>query len=80
MAAAAGSIISGVLQGTGGAGAQSAPQIANAIQGAQSSSVAPDVKRPEITTSEVTNAPQTNWQDLANQAQMMSGNGSQNIG
>lgn len=78
MAAAAGSIISGVLQGTGGAGSEVGSAVVNKMSG--DNKVAPETKTPEITTSEVTNAPQTNWQDLANQAQMMSGNGSQNIG
>lgn len=78
MAAAAGSIISGVLQGTGGAGSDVGSAVANKMGG--DNKVAPETKTPEITTQEVQNAPQTNWQDLANKAQMMSGNANQNIG
>ena len=66
MASAVGSIIGGVLQGTGGAGSEFAPVVKQGVDNAMISQRpdTPDVKNAEVTPVEQSN----NWQTLAEQA------------
>lgn len=70
MASAVGSIIGGVLQGTGGAGSEFSPVIKQGVDNAMISQRpdTPDVKSAEVKPVEQNN----NWQVLADQANMLS--------
>ena len=73
MASMAGSIISGVLQGTGGAGSEFAPAVKDKVD----TLVSPKPETPEVKNADVkeaakqTTAPQTNWSELATRANQM---------
>lgn len=74
MAAMAGSIISGVLQGTGGAGSEFAPIVKDKVDNVVSQRAeTPDIKNADVkqAATEVPEQKETNWQDLAARANQM---------
>ena len=74
MSAAAGAIISGVLQGTGGAGSEFAPAVQKGMD--NNSAISAPPKQPEINKAEVStpdNQEKPTWQSLAADADKMRG-------